>query len=138
MRSALAILLVVLAGLAIGWTAPAACASGALAGMERWGEADVELADATNAAKIARPLARRREISEQPIEVKAPPSANDVPVEQDAIRSMELFRGHALASTMSLAAQASKIENWVEAWVVKAPVRFAAELHRVRERQSDP
>lgn len=142
MRSALTILWVVVAGVVAGSAVARGDASdqgsGLLTGIQQPVVTPEGIVDASDAAKLTRRVARRWESAEHAVDVAAMRSSGTAPLTRNDVRSTELFRERGLASTMSLVEQASNIADRVDAWACNTPVRYAAELHRVREQQSDP
>lgn len=100
--------------------------------------ADARMVQAMPAEKGTSPRARRWESADETVDIGAMRGAPAISRTRNDVRSRELFDHDRLASTMLLLEQAAKFNCGVEGWARNAEVRFGAELHSLRERQSDP
>ncbi len=106
--------------------------------VEEGGVGGEQMSETSPVERRAPPLARRWEMGEEELDAAALRSgAKDRPRRGD-VRSTELFRDARLAPTMLLTEEAAKIASRMETREWNSDVRFGAELHGVRERQSDP
>lgn len=98
-----------------------------------------EVVESLPAEKRTPPRARRWENAEELIDAAAICAAHNERLTRNDVRSTELFRDARLApSTMLLVEQSENAGRREETREWEAEVRFGAELHSARERQSDP